>query len=305
MKIILILLVIVLLVYVYNLKKEIRNISKQLEDYNQIKTRKKIDLRLFDKGLEGLSKNINNHINMHIQSMAIQKSTEEELKRAIANIAHDIRTPLTSVLGYIQMAKKTNLSREKQIECINIAEGRANSLKEILEKFFSFSVIQSPEYNLEIEYVNLNKILYDVIISFYDELKNNNIDLDVSIEYEDLIVLGNKVAINRIIENIITNLIKYSKGEESILLKKENNRAILIISNKVENLNDEDLRLIFDRFYKQDTSRSSSTSSGLGLPIVKTLIEKMSGDIKAELIDNKIRLICRWKTENYDENLND
>lgn len=294
-EIILVLVVLILLTYLYGLKKEIRNISRQLEDYNQIKTRKKIDISLFDKDIEKLAKNMNNHINIHIQSDVTKKNTEDELKSAIVNIAHDIRTPLTSILGYIQIIKKKNISKEKQLECINIVEGRAKSLKDILEKFFSFSVIQSPEYNMELEYVNLNKILYEVILSFYDELKSKDIDLDINIKEEDLMILGNKIAINRIIENLITNLLKYSKGEESILVKREGNRAILIISNKVENLNFKDTELFFDRFYRQDISRSSSKSSGLGLPIVKTLIEKMNGNIEVELIDNKIYLICVWK----------
>lgn len=287
--------VIILLTYLYFIKKEIKNIAKQLNEYNRGYTRKKIDISLFDSDIENLAKVINNHINININTTIKQKNTEDELKRAIANISHDIRTPLTSILGYIQMSKREGTSHEKQLECINIAESKANTLKKILEKFFIFSIVESPEYIIELEYINLNDILYELIASFYDEFKNKGMDLNIDIKEENLIVLGNKTDIVRIIENLITNLIKYSKGNEQIKLKKIDGKGMLIISNKVENLSEEDVKLLFNRFYKQDISRNSSKSSGLGLSIAKTLIEKMKGDIDAYLIDDQIYIICSWK----------
>lgn len=290
--------VIILLTYLYFIKKEIKNIYKQLNEYNRGYTRKKIDISLFDRDIENLVRVINYHINISINAVIKQKNTEGELKRAIANISHDIRTPLTSILGYIQMSKREGTSHEKQLECINIAESKANTLKRILEKFFIFSIVESPEYTIEMEYINLNDILYELIASFYGEFKNKGMDLNIDINEENLIVLGNKTDIVRIIENLITNLIKYSKGNEQIELKKVDGKGMLIISNKVENLSEEDVKLLFNRFYRQDISRNSSKSSGLGLSIAKTLIEKMKGDINAYLIDDQIYIICSWKIAN-------
>lgn len=159
---------------------------------------------------------INDHINISINAVIKQKNTENELKRAIANISHDIRMLLTSILGYIQMSKREGTSHEKQLECINIAENKANTLKRILEKFFIFSIVESPEYTIEMEYINLNDILYELIASFYSEFKNKGMDLNIDIKEENLIVLGNKTDIVRIIENLMTNLVKYSKGNEQI-----------------------------------------------------------------------------------------
>lgn len=287
--------VIILLTYLYFIKKEIKNIAKQLNEYNRGYTRKKIDISLFDRDIENLVSVINDHINISINAVIKQKNTEDELKMAIANISHDIRTPLTSILGYIQMSKIKGTSHEKQLECINIAESKANTLRKILEKFFIFSIVESPEYIVELKYINLNDILYQLIASFYDEFKNKGIDLNIDIKEENLIVLGNKTDIVRIIENLMTNLIKYSKGNEQIELKKLDGKGMLIISNKIENLSEEDVKLLFNRFYRQDISRNSSKSSGLGLSIAKTLIEKMKGDIDVYLIDDQIYIICSWK----------
>lgn len=254
------------------MKKEIRNISNQLREYNEIKIRKKINVNLLDKDIENLASDINDQIDKYIQANISQKNIENELKMAMANISHDIRTPLTAILGYLQMCKNTNISTNQKIEYINIAEKRAKSLKGILENFFSLSVIQSPEYNQEIEEVNINNVLYDVISVNYDKFYDKNIETTIIIKEENIIVRGNKNGINRIIDNLITNLIKYSMGKESITLDKKEDKCILIVSNQVKNLNDEDLNLFFNRFYRYDLSRNSNESSGLGLSIAKSLI---------------------------------
>ncbi|MEG2247203.1 MAG: ATP-binding protein, partial [Peptostreptococcaceae bacterium] len=111
---------------------------------------------------------------------------------------------------------------------------------------------------------------------------------------ENIIVIGNKIEINRIIDNIISNLIKYSKGNELIELKQEDKKCILTISNRTKDLKQEDINLFFNRFYKYDLSRNSSESSGLGLSITKSLIEKMNGDIEVKLEDDIVYLICSW-----------
>lgn len=294
MEIVLVVIVFILLAYLYFLKREIKSISKQLSDYNYENTRKKIDIKLFDKNIEELSKNINTHIDIHIQSSVKQMNTEEEMKRAIANISHDIRTPLTSILGYIQMSQKEGISDLQRKECIKIAEKRSKILKEILEKFFELSIIQSPEYKIDIEYVNLNNMLYEVISSTYDKFKEKQIEPKIDIKKENVIIVGNKMGINRIIDNLISNLVKYSNGGESIKLDQKDGKAVLLISNNTKDLKKEDIECIFDRFYKQDISRSSSESSGLGLAITKKLIESMDGSVNVQYSNNRIEFICKW-----------
>lgn len=294
MKIVLSIVVFILLGYILFIKKEIKNIYTQLNDYNNMKTRKKIDVNLIDKDIEKLATSINNHIDIHIRSAINQRNSEDELKRSIANISHDIRTPLTSILGYIQMSKNDNISQEQKEEYINIAESRSKSLRKILENFFSLSIIQSPEYVIKMDSVNINNILYQVISSSYDKFIKYNIEPTIDIKEENIMVIGNKVEINRIIDNLISNLIKYSKGKEVIELKQKDKKCILTISNKTRDLKQEDINLFFNRFYKHDLSRNSSESSGLGLSITKSLIEKMNGDIKVKLENDTVYLICSW-----------
>lgn len=288
-----------LLARLFFIKKEIINIKNQLDDYNNVKTHKKIDVKLFNKEIEDLSFSINKYIDINVQAKVMQKKAEDELKRAIANISHDLRTPLTSVIGYIQMIKSKNLSKDKQQKYIEIAERRAKSLQTLLSNFFELSVVESPEYKLSLEYVNLNNILCEVITSFYESFNDKNITPEISIPNENIMVLGTTVSIKRVIENLVINIIKHSSGKVSISLKKDKKVAVLTTSNLVNNFTIDDANLIFNKFYKADISRTSNNSNtGLGLAIAKSLMEKMNGEIYADLKGDLLYIFCKWKIKN-------
>ncbi len=297
-KIISIIIIIVLLTRLLLIKREMKNITRQLNRYNNRNTNKKLDIALIDKDIERLAGSINRHIDIHRESDITRQQAEEELKGAIANIAHDIRTPLTSIIGYIQIAKKNNIDGNKKIEYIDIALNRAKSLQIMLNELFSLSVIENSEYELELENINLNNILYEVITAYYEKLIENNIEPNINIKQENLIIIGNKNAVNRVIENLITNLIKYSKGNEEILLYQKYGKAALTIVNSIENLKQEDVNILFNRFYKKDESRSCLKSTGLGLAIAKGLMEKMDGEIDAYIKNEKLYIVCKWKIFN-------
>lgn len=294
LKTILVIIIIALLARLFLIKKEIRNMKNQLDRYNIRKTNKKIDVSLFDKDVEALAGSINNHIDMHIESNISQKRTEDELKRAISNISHDIRTPLTSILGYIQISNKSEIDCSKRSEYLNTAENRAKVLQSMLNDLFSLSVVQSPEYELELENMNLNSCLYEVITSYYDNLIENKIEPNINVKDENIIVIGNKNAVSRVLENLITNIIEYSKGEEEITLEKIDDKAVITVSNKVKDITEKDLESLFDRFYKKDTSRNIVNSTGLGLSIAKNLMKLMNGEIVAKIENSKIYIICTW-----------
>ncbi|NMM62966.1 HAMP domain-containing histidine kinase [Clostridium sp. P21] len=283
-----------LLTYLISIKKEIKNITNQLNDYNNLKSGKKIDVKLFDKDIEKLASSINKHIDINIENVAKERQAEDEIKRSIANISHDLRTPLTSVVGYIQMIKSKKLSKEKESEYIDIALNRAKALKTLLSDFFQLSVIESPEYELKIEHVNLNNILCEVITSFYEDFVHKNITPEINLPEKGLIVIGNESAVRRVIENLIVNIIKHTEGEVSITLKEDKNEAVIITKNTVKNFTNNDVDLMFNRFYKADDSRTNSSNTGLGLPIAKSLMEKMNAVIYARLHENTLFIFCKW-----------
>ncbi|APH17674.1 sensor histidine kinase [Clostridium botulinum] len=293
--IVLIIFLLLLLSYVFFMKREIKNITIQLNEYNNLKSLKKIDATLFDKEIENLAYSINKHIDINIQSQIKQKRLEEEIRKNIANISHDLRTPLTSIIGYIQMIKKGNLSKEKQMEYIDIAERRAKDLQNLLSDFFEISIIELPDYYIELQNININNILCEVIASFYSSFVDKNITPKIDLPKENIMVIGNEGAIKRVLQNLIVNMIKHSKRDVYISLKKENDKAVLATINKCNNITEVDIELIFNRFYKKDNARTNKNgSTGLGLFISKSLMEKMNGEIYAEVHENLLHIFCEW-----------
>ncbi|ENK0838740.1 HAMP domain-containing histidine kinase [Clostridium botulinum] len=296
--IVLVIFLILLLSYVFFIKREIRSIRIQLEEYNNLNSFKKIDATLFDKEIENLAYSINEHIHINIQSQIKQKRLEEEIRRSIANVSHDLRTPLTSIIGYIQMIKKGNLSKEKQIEYIDIAERRAKDLQNLLSDFFELSIIESPDYYIELEEININNILCEVIVSFYNSFIDKNISPKIDLPKENIMVIGNEAAIKRVLENLMINIVKHSKEDVYISLKKENDKAVVTTINKCDNITEGDIELIFNRFYKKDTARTNKNgSTGLGLSISKSLMEKMNGEIYAEVHKDLLHIFCKWDSK--------
>lgn len=149
----------------------------QLEDYNQRKTDKKVNIALIDDELEDLAVETNRLIDTILDLKASKRRTENELKQAVANMSHDLRTPLTSILGYIQMAESDDVTDEEKREYLSIAKKRAKRLETLLNDFFELSVIESMDYQLKSERINIKNLTVDILMSFFDRFKDKNIGI--------------------------------------------------------------------------------------------------------------------------------
>ncbi|MET3320314.1 UNVERIFIED_ORG: signal transduction histidine kinase [Peribacillus simplex] len=284
----------IILIRFYFLKKEIKRVTQQLNQLNKKATSKKIDLTFYDKDLENLAKKINEQIDLTNHATVEKRRTKNELKQAIANISHDIRTPMTSILGYIQLLESEEISPVKRIEYLAIIKSGALRLKVLLEDFFELSIIESTDYPLKMENIKLNKLLFDVLIGFYEEFKNAQIEPSILIPKDEIFIMADSSAVKRVIENLISNAIKHSSGNVTIHLNKGLSSVQLTIMNPAQQLNEKDLILLFDRFYKADQTRTRK-GTGLGLFIAKSLMVKMNGNLSAELKGKQLLMKCEWK----------
>lgn len=275
------------------IKKELKNILNQLKNYNIRKTEKKIDITLLDKDIEKLTIEINNLIDLHALSNIEKKSAERELKQAIANISHDLRTPLTSILGYIQLIEKPEVTDEERKEYLAIAKDRAKRLQILLNDFFELSVIESVDHSLKLGKLGLNSIVEEIVINLYDKFNEQQIVPSIKIPQEQMNIIGDESAVKRVIENLVINAIRYSDGNVSITLERNNTKINLTISNDVKDITEKDVELFFNRFYTADQTRSGK-GTGLGLPIAKALMDKMNGKLSAELKDSWLYVKCSW-----------
>ena len=283
------------MIRLFTLKKEIRKISTQLQNYTNRKSDKKVDMALIDKDIEKLGVEINKVMDLYVAENRKRVQFEMEQKQLIANMSHDLRTPLTSILGYIQMAEDRDIAMDEREKFLSIAKERANRLEVLLKEFFDLSVIESADYQLNADRINLRNILMDTIISFYERFQEKNLEPSIHLPDEDIFIMSDKSAVQRVIENLLSNAVKHSIGNIMVRLEAENSTAKLIISNNVQFVTAKDVEKMFDRFYKADQSRTSN-STGLGLSIVKSLMDKMNGTIDSQLIDDHLSITCKWKT---------
>ncbi|MFT9849454.1 sensor histidine kinase [Aneurinibacillus sp. REN35] len=297
MKYVLIFLVCMALLFLIRLlflKKEIRSVTEQLQERHHNKTDKKISLAFYDKDFEELAKEINLQIDETKQAIAQKRRTENELKQAISNISHDIRTPMTSILGYIQFLEDDELTPERRKEHLLTVKNGALRLKVLLEDFFELSIIESTDYSLEIEWIQLNELVLEVLIGFYEEFNQKQIEPTINIPEDKIWMKADSSAVKRVMENLVTNALKHSTENVTITLKGTPSSALLMISNPAPQLKEEELFHLFDRFYKADQARKGK-GTGLGLSIAKSLMEKMNGSLSAELKENQLYMICEWK----------
>jgi signal transduction histidine kinase len=182
--IILSLLLIFFLTQLLFVKKQIKSITEQLRNYNIGKTNKKIDIILLDKEIESIASEINNLIDLHIQSNAEKKFAERELRQAIANISHDLRTPLTSILGYIQLMEGDEVTEEERNQYLKIAKDRTKRLQILLNDFFELSIIESVDYSLKLESLNINNIVEETIMNLYNQFNEKQIIPSIEIPSE-------------------------------------------------------------------------------------------------------------------------
>lgn len=281
----------------HSIKKEMKKMAQQLQDYNIEKTNKKIDMSLFEENLENLGIEINRLMDKHTKEKQERIHFEGELKQTIANMSHDLRTPLTSILGYIQMAESGDLLERERKEYLTIAKKRAQRLEILLSDFFELSVIESSEYQLKTEKINLKNVTVDVLMSYYDRFNEKKIEPTISMPDEDIVIETDRSAVIRVIENLVTNAINHSDGEITVVLEENDSTARLIVKNTASSLTDHDVEQLFNRFYVADKSRTEK-STGLGLSIVKSFMEKMEGRIYSELKDGQFSIVCEWRTLN-------
>ncbi|WP_419960697.1 sensor histidine kinase [Psychrobacillus sp. BM2] len=263
---------------------------------NQLKQKnRKINLSFIDKDIEKLAKEINKQIDLTNTANAEKKRTENELKQAVANISHDIRTPMTSILGYVQFLELDDITSKERVSYTAIVKNGALRLKTLLEDFFELSIVESTEFPLKIERVTLNNLVLEVLVGFYEEFHQKGLEPIIQILEQDIQITADVSAVKRVIENLLINAIRHSEGNVVLFLEQQDKFIQLIISNPAPLLQENDVAHLFDRFYKVDQTRTGK-GTGLGLSIAKSLMMKMNGSLTAELKEKQLVMTCTWKT---------
>lgn len=279
--------IVILLTIIFRYRNDIKHISSQIEKSQGHYTN--IRMNTLDKSIEDLVIKINNLYDLNQKANTKIKHREEELRRSIANMAHDLRTPLTSIMGYLQFIKSSKLTEEEKEKYFDIIERRTETLQELVESFYELSRLDSNEYQFELKPVSISNLLCETVALFYHDFSNKNIEPVINIEEGLPNVISDERALTRIFSNLINNMLKH--GEETVIinLRKEKDKLLTEFINKAPELQKDQIPHIFDRFFTGDRARSDK-NTGLGLYIAKALSEQLGHGIEAEFKDGVLKI---------------
>lgn len=272
--------IILLSIKIYLLKRSAREISDSFADKLHTDTNTPIGISSRDKDMIYLADSINTQLKVLRREHHKYTVGDRELKTAIINISHDIRTPLTAISGYLDIMKEMDKSEEIE-KYLDILEERSAVMKQLTEEMFSYSVALSDGVNKDKTEFSVNQLLEDTIIGYYGAISEKGIEPVIEISSNKQLRTLNRSSLGRVFSNLINNAIRYSDGDLSI---KMNDEGTIFFSNSASSLTTVQVEKLFDRFYTVESSRNST---GLGLAIARTLLEQMNGTIKAEF-DNGI-----------------
>ena len=245
------------------------------------------------RGAEQLLANLNDLLELRQAERADYRRKEQELRRQIANVSHDLRTPLTSILGYLQLLEGDSLPPEKRQEYFQVIEGRARTLQTFIASFYDLSRIEGGELPLEREKVDLGRALSDQLAAAYQQIEEAGFEMEVDMADGLPPVWADSGAVTRIFSNLLTNALRHGVGTLSVKLYRDGGYLVSAFSNRADGLTAEDAAHVFERFYTADKMRTGQ-STGLGLAIVKALAERMGHTASARWEDGWFTVSVRW-----------
>ena len=299
MEIILLILIIIILFlvcYLFIMKKELRRIKKELDLVLSRKTNGLVHTEVISKEISDLVK----CINMHLTEI---KSKESQLERKntnfvkmIRNISHDLRTPLTSSLGYVSLMLESDMTEEEKRKNLKVVEERLKRLSELIDAFFEFSKILSDNKKIELEEINLVYVIEKAISNHYEDFSKDKRRIDFKANKRKVIIKSNCLMLLRILDNLIRNAYKHSDGDLRIEVHQDDTKIKIYFVNNLL-YNDLDVDRMFDEFYTVDISRTKG-NTGLGLAIAKEFVMQLKGNIKAEKRKKEINIVIEFPLDN-------
>lgn len=237
--------------------------------------------------LSHLAQSINvmaKEINQRIEE---ERKLEKAKQELITNVSHDLRTPLTSIIGYLGLAMDDNISKEKKNDYIQIAYNKSESLKVLISELFEYTKLQSPENKPILTLVNLGDLLDQLVEEMIPMAEDRGLEIKKSFAEKSVFVSVEPQQIVRVFENLISNAIKYTYGSQPIEVSLEEvddeGFTTIMVKNAIEDISEEDTAKMFERFYRLEKSRSSETGgSGLGLAITESIVHSHEGEIFAK-----------------------
>ena len=276
--------VLFLLLYLLLLRHSIREAAEELDEKLKTDTNTLISISTGDRTVRTLAAQINNQLRALRKERLRLQNGNTELTDAVTNVSHDLRTPLTAICGYLDLLEQEPQS-EKAKRYLAVIRERTDSMRNLTEELFQYSVLTATADILQSESVCLNDILEQSLAGFYGALSARGIVPDIHLSDEKIVRQMDAGALRRVFDNILSNAAKYADGDLAVRLLPDGS---VVFSNTARSLSRVQVERLFDRFYTVEAARSST---GLGLSIARLLTERMGGRITADY-KNDTLTIC-------------
>ena len=280
--------ILILICKIHVMKKSAREIEEQFRERVKLASNSSIRISSMDKDMRALAYGVNESIKMMLDAYHKYNEGDAEMKAAVTNIAHDIRTPLTSICGYLSLMDRLEKSPDMD-RYLGIVEDRAYFMKKLTEELFDYSVIISSDEIAPLELASINKILEDTIMNYYAALTEKGITPIIIMTESKIQRMVNIPHLERVFSNLISNALKYSDGDLEITLSDDGK---ITFSNEAKGLTNVQLEKLFHRFFTVQTARNST---GLGLSIAKKYVEEMGGTIEASYEKNRLSIEIKFQ----------
>lgn len=238
-------------------------------------------------------------------ALDIERNAERQKNELITNVAHDLRTPLTTIVGYLELIKDdTALSKEDVHKYSGIAYEKSIRLQEMMDDLFEFTKLDNADIKLNKSMINLSGLIMQMTDEFYPSFKDCNITPIVDLPEENIYVQGDGQLLARVFDNLISNALKYGYHNTDLKIEVSGDEkyATVKVINHGDTIASEDIPLLFNKFYRTDSSRNSKTGgTGLGLAITKNIVDLHHGDISVTSNDQITTFIVKFNRY-FDQN---
>ncbi len=285
--------VVVLISYCLSLSWGLRRTARQFSLRLNGDTATRLPVPCPNAAVEELLLMVNRLIELLLEERATYQRQVFNLRRQIANVSHDLRTPLTSILGYLQLLEQADLPEEKRQAYLSVIKGRARTLQTFISAFYDLSRIEGGEWPLNMEQIQLARSLSDQLADTYEQLEQSGLTVQTDLESDLPPVWADRNAVTRIFSNLLTNALRHGAGSLSIHLYRKEDWVVSSFSNEATAMTDQDAAHVFERFYTADQTRSGQ-DTGLGLAIVQALAQRMDCQTAACLEHGVFTLEVCW-----------
>lgn len=273
-------------------KRNLKALTKEFEILLREEGNGELHLGSPSSDMEKFVEVVNHYLEKTKENQLAVEKKKQQLKDEIANISHDLRTPLTSMKGYLRLLEETQEEKERE-EYLGVIQRKTEQLQELVEQLYEYTSVKDRVQSVKLEQVELYSFFCNQVLSYYQNFEEKGIEVQLS-EEKVYQVMADVNALNRVFGNLIGNALKYGEDFWQIKFEDTEECVRMIFKDPAGKLTEEDVEHLFDRFYMQEESRTLG-GSGLGLTIAKMFMENMGGDMKAELEEACLKIILTFK----------